>query len=53
MPICTIEGPAGLSKPAKEMLIRKTLTLLVDVYQMPESCVSQRIRHLECWSHPS
>src|SRR5687767_15178354 len=39
MPICTIEGPAGLSRQAREMLIRKTLTLLVDVYQMPDDRV--------------
>jgi phenylpyruvate tautomerase PptA (4-oxalocrotonate tautomerase family) len=39
MPICTIEGPAGLSSQTKQRLIKKTLGLLVEVYQMPDDRV--------------
>lgn len=39
MPICTIEGPSGLSPQSKQKLIKKTLDLLVDVYQMPDDRV--------------
>lgn len=39
MPICFIEGPAGLSKNAKNELIESTLNSLVKAYQMPDDRV--------------
>lgn len=39
MPICTIDGPAGLSQHAKQKLIKATLATLVGTYHMPDDRV--------------
>jgi phenylpyruvate tautomerase PptA (4-oxalocrotonate tautomerase family) len=39
MPICTIEGPVGLSSKSKKRLLEKALNLMVDVYHMPDDRV--------------
>jgi phenylpyruvate tautomerase PptA (4-oxalocrotonate tautomerase family) len=39
MPVCFIEGPAGLSKESKKELIGKVLEIMVEAYQMPDDRV--------------
>jgi len=39
MPVCVIEGPAGLSKDSKKELIEKVLDILVEAYKMADDRV--------------
>lgn len=51
MPICFIEGPAGLSKNSKRALLETTLNSLVKAYQMPDDRVFIKENALQDTGH--